>query len=186
MILSISATPNPKQYAWYRYSQHKKFSFKAKSGREELELEIEYDSVFGLRFASNKWRLLDADDTSESFVIEEFTAKRLRENSKGWHGKVKNVNIVAGEGGMDVDAKEIKRQKGSKTKVRMNSSMFSRGLYDAKKKTLYLVFKNGAVWEYKNIDKKEIVEFQNAESQGNWYNQNIKGVKEGQRLDSLE
>ena len=185
MFLSISGSPDPRKYSWYKYVQHKVIELKAKLGRSTLELEIDNGTIYGLRYIAKKWRLLDPDDVSASYILGDFDAKRLIANSKGWSGKVSRYKVNAGEGGMDTLNAVKKASTSRKTKIRMNSSMFSRGLYDQKKKLLFLVFKNGAVWQYRNVTKDEVLEFQNAKSQGQWYNDNIKGVKDGQRLDSL-
>lgn len=187
MFISISGNVDPRKYKWFAYNEHKVITLKGKFGRDVLELEIDKGSHFGLRQVRNKWRLLDPDDLSGSFVISDFDAARLINNSKGWTGKVWRYKVDAGEGKRDTLTKFNKStvSKG-RINLQMNSSMFSRGLYDAKKKELYLVFKNGAVWRYQAVTRQEIKDFQTAYSQGRWYNENIKGVKDGQRLDSFD
>lgn len=184
MFISISGTIDPRKYEWFAYNEPKVIEFKAKMGHNILELEIDKGSHFGLRQVRGKWRLLDPDELSGSLMLSDFDAKRLIANSRGWAGKVSRYKVDAGQGGMDT-LNKVKKSTVSKGRVsvKMNSSMFSRGLYDTKKKELYLVFKNGAVWRYDNVTRNEIKNFQTAESQGHWYNENIKGVKDSHRLD---
>lgn len=184
-MLSLSKSIDPRKYVWFKYTQHKLLELKVKLGHSLLTIELDYGTIFGLRQVASKWRLLDPDDVTSSMVLQDFDAKRLIENSKGWTGKVGRYKVDAGEGGLDTINQVKKATSKGKVTLRMNSSMFSRGLYDSKKKDLFLVFKNGTVWRYSGVTKEEIKEFQNAKSQGQWYNENIKGVKHSQRLDSL-
>lgn len=160
------------QFRWYEY-KGRGIKFSTTKG----ELRLKTGLVFGLRTVTDKYYVTDVENKI-TIRIEAFDYNRLIANSKGFTGVVGKQTLKPGIGVLD----KKDREDGY---VRIDSGMFTRGKYDAKKKTLTLEFRNGAVWQYRNVTAKEVMAFEKAKSQGAYFNEVIKGEKESQRMQSL-
>jgi hypothetical protein len=156
------------QFTWYEYKGR---GIKFTSSKSELQ--IKKNHVFGIRSIADKYYVTDIENKI-TIRIDVADMHRLVNNSKGFRGQYKSVTLRAGVGALD----KKDREDGF---VRIDSGMFSRGKYDAKKKTLTLEFRNGAVWQYSNVTPKEVMAFEKAKSQGSYFNEVIKGTKDSQR-----
>lgn len=166
----------PNKYKWYQYKDTRKVSVRGfDQSKDKYELEVNPKEVFGLRKVRNGYHLIFQQDYSDWLRLEEFDANRLIRNSSGWTGKVGRYRVDAGEGGKDVLKQERKAGKAvGRKEIRVNSTVFGRALYNAKAKSLWIVFRNGAVWEYQQVTAEEAYEFEKARSQGSYFNDVIK------------
>lgn len=60
----------------------------------------------------------------------------------------------------------------------IESSNLNGASYEKARKVLTVTFKNGAVWEYKNVSIREVNALEKAESQGKFFVETIKSVKD--------
>lgn len=60
---------------------------------------------------------------------------------------------------------------------KVNSSNLSMIDYDVDNLTLTVYFKDGSVYNYYPIYESQMLDFNNSESKGKWFNQNIRGNK---------
>jgi hypothetical protein len=160
------------QFNWYEYKGRGIRFTTPKS-----ELSIKKNHVVGIRTISDKYYVTDVEN-KVTIRIDVADMHRIVGNSKGFTGIVKGVKLRPGVGALD----KREREEGY---VRIDSGMFTRGKYDAKRKTLTLEFRNGAVWEYSNVSAKEVMAFEKAKSQGSFFNEVFKGTKESHRMTSL-
>ena len=65
----------------------------------------------------------------------------------------------------------------------VSSSMAATIAYDSHEQTLQIEFKSGAVYEYSGVDEETWEDFYSADSVGSFYNQQIKGRFDCERLD---
>lgn len=163
---------DPARYRWYTY-QGKRL----KINTEDAELSLTKGEIFGIARGSRTYVYLVDADRDHQIRLEPHDAERIVNNSKGYSGTVGRKTVRAGEGGLDKPRTE--------GEVRINSTLFKRGHYNKAKKTLALEFRNGNIWQYADVDAKEVLEFERTSSQGKWYNDYIKAAKEGQRMQSL-
>lgn len=161
---------NAKLYKWYEF-KGKKTTITSEKG----SIILSRGMLFGIKTVAGKYSLVGIA-LDVQMRLPEASAIRLIQNSKGFSGKIGTVVVKAGEGGLDT----FDRSKGD---VKIDSGMFLRGHYDASKKLLTLEFRSKAIWQYKDVSAKEVMEFETSKSQGRYYNDKIKNVKDGQRLD---
>jgi len=162
---------DPRVYKWFTYNGRN-----LKLETDEHELSLTKGEVFGLKKAGSRYHFVDMDRDVQ-MPVETFDAERMIKNSSGYAGRIGNYKVVPGVGGSDVPRQE--------NEVHIDSTMFKQGYYDKVKKTLTLEFRSGAVWQYENVSPKEALLFETSKSQGRYYNDKIKDVKTGQRLQSL-
>lgn len=176
---------NPAKYKWFQYKDKRKVTVKGLDvQKDSYEITLEPKEIFGLKKVRNGYHFVTKEDYSDWFRLPEFDANRLIKNSSGWTGKVGRNNVVAGEGGMDTLNLERKAGRGvGRKEIRVNSTVFGRALYNAKAKTLWVVFRNGSVWEYQKVTPDEALEFEKSKSQGAYFNDVIK-QKPQQRINS--
>lgn len=160
------------QFNWYEYKGRGIRFTTPKS-----EIIIKKNHVVGIRSIADKYYVTDVEN-KVTIRIDVADMHRIVSNSKGFTGIVKGTKLRPGVGALD----KRDREDGY---VRIDSGMFTRGKYDAKRKTLTLEFRNGAVWQYSNVSAKEVMAFEKAKSQGSFFNEVFKGTKESQRMTSL-
>jgi hypothetical protein len=157
------------------------------SDRQEYEVELNKGDKFGVkRFRGNVY-VVDANDLSVQLKFSPADAKRLTSNSKGYEGKIGRYKVMPYDSG-GKDKSNMGRNRidaHGRLHLIVDSSVFQEGLYDPERQEMYVQFKNGAIWQYDPVTSKEIKSFERAASQGRWYNRNIKGVKNGIRLDKI-
>ena len=131
--------------------------------------------------------MVDASDLSLKLAMTPEDAKRLIDNSVGYDGKIGRYRVRPAEGGKDSDTvRASRRDAEGRLILRMDSSMFLRGAHDSKSNVLYVQFKSGATWAYKDVTEKEAKALERAASQGKWFNRNIKGIKDEERVEFLD
>lgn len=67
-------------------------------------------------------------------------------------------------------------------KLEIKSSTLARAWYNVETKRLTIEFINGGKYRYENVTLKEFVAFTTAESQGVWFHDNVKDIKEFTKL----
>lgn len=186
MFITTSARKNldPRKYEWFVY-KGRTARFNVEDGSKiEYDLTLAKGEKFGVRKFRGAYYLVDAAVLSFQLRLQSVDAERILANSKGWSGKVGKYNVSAGQGGLDKSPPKFRRiDKHGRLVLRMDSAMFRRGAYDKKKRVLYLEFRNGAVWEYKGVSPKQVLELEQAKSQGRYFNRFIKDVKDGDRIE---
>jgi hypothetical protein len=77
---------------------------------------------------------------------------------------------------MLLERKELKDSETSEIFVEayFDSTNLIKTIYLPSKKTLFIIFKKGVVYSYSNVDSELYVGLENADSQGNYFAQNIK------------
>lgn len=69
--------------------------------------------------------------------------------------------------------RKTKTYKGAEILTEYNSSNIKGGKYNTDKKTLQITFSSGAIYEYANVPHEVFSAFDNADSQGKYFNSNI-------------
>lgn len=183
LLISLAAAKrDPMRYQWFTYlGRPAKFDIVAMD-KEEYDLTLKKGEIFGVRKIKDKFYFVDKSDMVMQYKLQPFDANRLIKNSKGYHGKVLRKTVKPGHGGKDA----APRARGAARKeIKVDSSMMSRAVYEVKEKLLYVIFRNGAVWQYEDVTAEEAISFERSSSQGRWFNNNIKGVKESTRIEKL-
>lgn len=168
----MTTKKDPSRYDWYTY-QGKKLNIST----PDADVSLSKGEVFGISRGTRTYVYLVDMDRDHQVRLEDHDAERIINNSKGYTGVIGKTTLKAGVGGLDRPRDE--------GEVRINSTLFTKGHYNAQKKALSLQFRNGNIWQYADVTPKEVMEFERAKSQGKWYNEYIKATKESRRMQSL-
>ena len=145
--------------------------------------EFHPGNVFGVRLLRGKYTVVHKTTPDILFTLKKIEVDRLIEHSKGWSGKVRKITVNAGKGGQD---KEKKVPKDPALRVlEIDSSNLLHCTYDLKHKTLYVEFRNGAVWAYEKVTPKEVDALEAAPSQGRYFIYMIRETKPQYRVDAM-
>lgn len=169
-------------FKWYKYGG-KLLSFEENRHNKEYILELHPGNCFGVRLLRGKYTVVHKTTPDILFTLKKIEVDRLIEHSKGWTGKVRKITVNAGKGGLD---KEKKKPKDPALRVlEIDSSNLLNCTYDIKHKTLYVEFRNGAVWAYEKVTPKEVDALEAAPSQGRYFIYMIRGPKPQYRVDAM-
>lgn len=169
-------------FKWYKYGG-KLLAFEENRHNKDYILEIHPGNIFGIRKLRGKFIVVHKNSPEILFTLKKIEADRLIEHSKGWTGKVRKITVNAGKGGLD---KPKKVPADPKLRVlEIDSSNLLHCTYDIKHKTLYVEFRNGAVWAYEKVTPKEVDALESAPSQGRYFIYMIRGPKPQYRVDAL-
>lgn len=167
---------DPLKYKWYVYDG-RPAQFKVSA---EFDFELKKGEIFGLKKVKETYFLLDGSYMYVQFKLKEADAKRILNNSKSYSGKVGRVSVQPGtEAGKDRKRLIVD----DLVEVRCDSSMLQEMWYDKKNKILYVKFPNGAEWKYMDVTAEEVAVLEKAKSQGRYFNDNIKAVKDAERFE---
>ncbi len=167
---------DPLKYKWYVYDG-RPAQFKVS---DEFDFELKKGEIFGLKKVKGTYFLLDGSYLYVQFKLKEADAKRILNNSKSYSGKVGRVSVQPGtEAGKDRKRLIVD----DLVEVRCDSSMLQEMWYDKKNKILYVKFPNGAEWKYMGVTAEEVAALEKAKSQGRYFNENIKAVKDAERFE---
>lgn len=119
-------------YAWYKYTMQRKMSFD--EAHKEYLLEIENDSIFGIRKAGSVFHLIVKAYPEHKFKLTEEQVNALIGKCVGWSGKVKGVAVSAGLGGKDKKVKPAVTQTQIKIPRTSNTKGENKALTDRLRK----------------------------------------------------
>lgn len=169
-------------FKWYKYGG-KLLSFEENRHNKEYILEIHPGNNFGVRKLRGKYVVVHKNSPEILFTLKKIEVDRLVEHSNGWTGKVRKITVNAGKGGLD---KEKKVPKDPALRVlEIDSSNLLNCTYDIKHKTLYVEFRNGAVWAYEKVTPKEVDALEGAPSQGRYFIYMIRETKPQYRVEAM-
>ncbi|PMB40664.1 KTSC domain-containing protein [Fischerella thermalis CCMEE 5205] len=81
------------------------------------------------------------------------------------------------------EAKDLPRYEQSIAMLPMNSSMANAIGYDSDRNILQIEFHNGAVYQYSDIDEDTWQDLHQADSIGKFFNENVRGKYQYERID---
>lgn len=113
MFISLSST-KAELYEWFTYYGRKK-TFE--DHHKKYDLTLEPKDRFGIRKLGQKYKLVDASDTSTLFTFSDKEVKLLIKRSKGFGGKVDGKKAVKGRGGLDTPKRRTTSKTSNKPKV---------------------------------------------------------------------
>lgn len=169
-------------FKWYKYGG-KLLAFEENRHNRYYILELHPGNVYGVRKLRGKYVVVHKNSPTITFNLKKIEADRLIEHSKGWSGKVRKITVNAGKGGQDKE-KKVPKDPGLRV-LEIDSSNLLNCTYDIKHKTLYVEFRNGAVWAYEKVTPKEVDALEAAPSQGRYFIYMIRGPKPQYRVDAM-
>jgi len=169
---------DPRLFKWYEYKGR---TVEIKLG--QLTIELNKGDVFALK-KSKVWTYTDAESLEYKIRLDDFDAERLKNNSKGWSGKIGRYKVEAGEGGLDV--KHVEPDDSPIVNILADSSNLHRIAYKPSAKTLFIQFKSGDRWAYYDVSQKEADGIAKAKSQGSYFHYMIKTQKKQKKVKEFK
>ncbi len=172
------------RYKWFLYQGR---DVVLVTDHPEFDLQLVKDAKFGYRKIGANHYVVARSDLDVRFKVKEKDAKRIINNSRGWKGKIRSVQVAAGVGGLDAASAP---SKGKRTPSNMpdkndpnlyvlqiDSSNLARAWLDKKAKELHVVFHSDVHWVYEDVSLKLAKQLEAAESQGRFFIYRIREVK---------
>lgn len=158
------------KYKWFVYEGR---SLSLITDHPEFDLQLNPGEKFGYRKIGVNHYVVDRGNLDVRFKVKEKDITRIINNSKGWGGKIKKIEVPRGLGGRD------KPQQNSKDifNLQIDSSNLKKAWLDIPAKELHVIFHSDVHWVYEGVSLKLAQQLNDAESQGRFFIYKIREVK---------
>lgn len=175
------------RYQWFVYKGR---PVKLLTDHPEFDIQMEPDSKFGFRKIGANHYLVLRNDLDIRFKVKEKDATRIVNNSVGWGGKIRSVQVTKGVGGLDKPKKAPARRGVNYPDptdpnlyvLQIDSSNLARAWLDKKAKELHVVFHSDVHWLYEDVSLALAKKLESAESQGRFFIYRIRDVKKQRKI----
>lgn len=170
------------KYKWYIYQGR---TVTLVTDHPEFDFQLSEGGKYGHRKIGANHYIVSRADLDTRFKIKEKDATRITNNSTGWKGKIRGIQVQPGVGGKDKPKKPVPGVDPADKNIyilEIDSSNLKRAWLDKKRKELHVVFHSDVHWLYEDVSLALAKQMEKAESQGQFFHFRIKTVKKQRKI----